>query len=88
MSYNEKHNDANGEQNQDGSNDNFSWNCGVEGPTDAENVVALRERQMRNLMLALMVAQGTPMVLSGTANLSLLVHSLILFINAVVSACL
>ena len=66
VTYNEKQNDANGEENRDGSNDNFSWNCGVEGPTDAENIVALRQRQMRNLMLALFVAQGTPMVLSGT----------------------
>lgn len=66
VAYNEKHNDANGENNRDGSNDNFSWNCGVEGPTDAEHVLALRQRQMKNLMLALLVAQGTPMVLSGT----------------------
>ena len=65
VAYNEKHNDANGEQNRDGSNDNFSWNCGAEGPTDAVHVLALRQRQMRNLMLALLVAQGTPMVLSG-----------------------
>ena len=65
VAYNEKHNDANGEQNRDGSNDNFSWNCGAEGPTPAEHVLALRQRQMRNLMLALLVAQGTPMVLSG-----------------------
>jgi hypothetical protein len=65
VSYNDKHNDANGESNRDGTNDNFSWNCGAEGPTDDEAVLALRQRQMRNLMLALLVSQGTPMVLSG-----------------------
>ncbi|KAK9845743.1 hypothetical protein WJX81_001229 [Elliptochloris bilobata] len=65
VAYNQKHNDANGEGNRDGSNDNFSWNCGVEGETQDEGVLALRGRQMRNLMLALMVAQGTPMVLMG-----------------------
>ena len=66
VAYNEKHNNANGENNRDGSNDNFSWNCGVEGETDAEQVLALRQRQMKNLMLALLTAQGTPMMLSGT----------------------
>ncbi|KAK9865482.1 hypothetical protein WJX84_005686 [Apatococcus fuscideae] len=65
VSYNSKHNDANGEENRDGSNDNFSWNCGVEGPTDDAGINHLRQRQMRNLMLALLLAQGTPMVLSG-----------------------
>ena len=65
VSYNGKHNDANGEQNRDGSNDNFSWNCGHEGQTDDTGVNALRQRQMRNMMLALMVSQGTPMVLMG-----------------------
>lgn len=49
----------------DGTNDNFSWNCGVEGPTDNPAVLALRGRQMRNLHLALMLSQGTPMVLAG-----------------------
>lgn len=65
VAYNGKHNDANGEQNRDGSNDNFSWNCGHEGQTDDAGVNALRQRQMRNMMLALMVSQGTPMVLMG-----------------------
>lgn len=71
--YDAKHNDANGEQNRDGSNDNFSWNCGAEGATEDGAVLALRQRQMRNLMLALLVAQGTPMVLSGRAGSSAMV---------------
>ncbi len=65
VTYNTKRNQANGEDNRDGSNDNFSWNCGLEGPTDDEAINHLRQRQMRNLMLALLLAQGTPMVLSG-----------------------
>ncbi|EFN57533.1 hypothetical protein CHLNCDRAFT_34754 [Chlorella variabilis] len=65
VAYNDKHNDANGEQNRDGTNDNFSWNCGVEGPTDNGAVKALRQRQMRNYHLALMLSQGTPMLLMG-----------------------
>jgi len=65
QAYNDKHNGANGEDNRDGSNDNFSWNCGVEGATDNEGVLALRERQMRNMMVALMVSQGTPMMVMG-----------------------
>jgi isoamylase len=65
VAYNEKHNDANGEGNRDGTNDNFSWNCGAEGATDNAAVVALRARQMRNLHVALMLSQGTPMVLIG-----------------------
>lgn len=65
VAYNGKHNDANGEGNRDGSNDNFSWNCGQEGETEDAGVNALRQRQMRNMMLALMVSQGTPMVLMG-----------------------
>ena len=69
VAYNGKHNDANGEQNHDGSNDNFSWNCGHEGETSDAGVNALRQRQMRNMMLALMVSQGTPMVLMGEAAL-------------------
>ena len=64
--YNDKHNDANGEQNRDGSNDNFGWNCGAEGPTQDGDILWRRERQMRNLMVALLVSQGMPMVLSGT----------------------
>ena len=65
VAFNEKHNGANGEGNRDGTNDNFSWNCGVEGSTSDKGVLALRGRQMRNLMLALLLSQGTPMVLSG-----------------------
>ncbi len=68
VAYNEKHNEANGEGNRDGSNDNFSWNCGVEGETDDEGVKALRQRQMRNLHLALAVSQGMPMVLMGAPS--------------------
>lgn len=65
VTYNEKHNEANGENNQDGSSDNRSWNCGVEGPTDDAEVVALRQRQMRNLLATLLLSQGTPMLLAG-----------------------
>ena len=65
VSYNQKHNLANGEQNRDGANDNHSWNCGVEGPTDNPEVEALRERQIKNLLVMLFVSQGTPMMLMG-----------------------
>jgi len=65
VSYNQKHNDANGEGNNDGSNDNFSWNCGVEGDTGDEGILRLREKQMRNILVVLMLSQGTPMILSG-----------------------
>jgi isoamylase len=65
VSYNEKHNDANGENNMDGSNDNRSWNCGAEGPTDNEEIQALRVRQMRNMLGTLLLSQGTPMLLAG-----------------------
>lgn len=65
VSFNEKHNEANGEDNQDGSSNNRSWNCGVEGPTEDAAVNALRDRQMRNLMATLLLSQGTPMVLAG-----------------------
>lgn len=65
VSYNTKHNLANGENNQDGSNHNESWNCGFEGPTDDEKVLQLRRRQMRNFHLALMVSKGVPMILMG-----------------------
>jgi len=65
VSYNEKHNEANGEDNRDGESHNRSWNCGVEGPTDDPDVVALRWRQMRNFWATLMVSQGTPMVTHG-----------------------
>jgi isoamylase len=65
VSYNDKHNDANGEDNRDGHSDNRSWNCGEEGPSDKAEVNALRQRQMRNLMATLLLSQGTPMVLAG-----------------------
>ncbi len=65
VSYNEKHNQANGEDNHDGTNDNRSWNCGVEGPTDNPAILALRERQKRNLMATLLLSQGVPMLYSG-----------------------
>lgn len=65
VSYNNKHNGANGEDGKDGTNDNFSWNCGKEGRSSDEGVLALRNRQMRNYHLALMISQGTPMVLAG-----------------------
>lgn len=65
VSYNEKHNDANGEHNRDGENHNRSWNCGVEGPTEDPEIIALRHRQMRNIMTTLMVSQGTPMISHG-----------------------
>lgn len=65
VSYDKKRNDANGENNNDGNNDNFSWNCGEEGDTEDTAVLAMRQRQMRNFMVALLVSQGTPMVLAG-----------------------
>jgi isoamylase len=65
VTYNDKHNEANGEDNKDGSNDNRSWNCGVEGPTEDSDINALRERQIRNLLSTLLLAQGTPMLLAG-----------------------
>src|SRR5947199_7966128 len=65
VSYNEKHNEANGEDNQDGTDDNRSWNCGAEGPTDDPEVLALRARQRRNFLASLLLSQGVPMVLGG-----------------------
>ncbi len=65
VSYNDKHNDANGEQNRDGENHNRSWNCGAEGPTDDAAILALRARQQRNLLATLMFSQGVPMLLGG-----------------------
>ena len=65
VSYNEKHNEANGEENRDGESHNRSWNCGVEGPTDDPAVVALRERQKRNFLATLALSQGVPMILGG-----------------------
>ncbi len=65
VSYNEKHNDANGEDNQDGESHNRSWNSGVEGPTDDPEVLALRARQQRNYLATLLLSQGVPMILHG-----------------------
>jgi len=65
VSYNEKHNEANGENNRDGSSDNRSWNCGAEGPTDDPAINAFRQRQMRSMLGTLLLSQGTPMLLAG-----------------------
>jgi isoamylase len=65
VSYNEKHNEANGEENRDGHNDNISWNCGVEGPSDEAVVSALRARQQRNFLATLILSHGVPMLLAG-----------------------
>ncbi len=65
VSYNEKHNEANGEDNRDGTDDNLSWNCGVEGPTDDDDILDLRDRQKRNFLATLLLSQGTPMLLAG-----------------------
>ena len=65
VSYNDKHNEANQENNRDGSSNNRSWNCGAEGPTDDPTINALRERQIRNLLGTLLLSQGTPMLLGG-----------------------
>jgi glycogen operon protein len=65
VSYNEKHNEANGEDNRDGESNNRSWNCGVEGATDDPQVLALRARQERNMLTTLFLSQGVPMLLSG-----------------------
>jgi isoamylase len=65
VSYDEKHNGANGEDNKDGSDDNRSWNCGIEGETDDTDVIALRARQMRNLMASVLLSTGVPMLRMG-----------------------
>ena len=65
VSYNEKHNEANGEDNKDGSDNNMSWNCGAEGPTDDETIINLREQQKRNFITTLFLSQGVPMLLGG-----------------------
>ncbi|MGH8210464.1 MAG: glycogen debranching protein GlgX [Steroidobacteraceae bacterium] len=65
VSYNGKHNESNGEHNRDGTDNNHSWNHGVEGPTPDEAIRTLRERQKRNLLATLLLAQGTPMLLAG-----------------------
>jgi glycogen operon protein len=65
VSYNDKHNEANGENNQDGDNNNQSWNCGEEGPTNDEKINQLRRRQRRNFLTTLFLSQGVPMLLGG-----------------------
>jgi glycogen operon protein len=65
VSYNEKHNWGNGEQNRDGNNDNLSWNCGIEGPTNDLIIEQLRNKQVKNFMSVLLLARGTPMLLMG-----------------------
>src|ERR1700744_5470400 len=64
-SYNDKHNEANGEDNKDGNSNNRSWNCGAEGPTDDKAILTLRERQKPNMLATLLFSQGTPMLLGG-----------------------
>jgi isoamylase len=65
VSYNEKHNEANGESNRDGSNANHSWNCGVEGPTEDAEIERLRNRQVKNFLVLTLLSTGTPMLLMG-----------------------
>jgi isoamylase len=65
VSYNQKHNEANGENNRDGLAENFSWNCGVEGPTNDSEILRLRRRQAKNFLTTLFVSQGVPMLLAG-----------------------
>ncbi|HVW85933.1 MAG TPA: glycogen debranching protein GlgX, partial [Bryobacteraceae bacterium] len=65
VSYNDKHNEANGEDNRDGANDNNSWNSGAEGPTDDDGVNELRQRQKKNLLATMMLSQGVPMLCGG-----------------------
>jgi len=65
VSYDHKHNEANGEENRDGSNDNMSWNCGVEGPTDDPKILALRDQKKRSFLATLLFSQGVPMLLGG-----------------------
>src|SRR5439155_20079880 len=65
VSYNEKHNEANGEENRDGTADNRSWNCGAEGETQDPPVLKLRAQQQRNFLTTLLLSQGVPMILAG-----------------------
>jgi len=65
VSYNDKHNEANGEDNRDGANYNLSWNCGVEGPSEDPGILALRERQKRNFLATLLLSEGVPMLAAG-----------------------
>jgi glycogen operon protein len=67
VSYNHKHNEANGEGNRDGDDHNRSWNCGAEGPTDDPDILALRARQRRNMLATLLLAQGVPMICTATS---------------------
>jgi glycogen operon protein len=67
VSYNQKHNEANGEENRDGTDNNRSWNCGVEGAADDPQVIALRAKQRRNFIATLLLSQGVPMILAGDA---------------------
>jgi isoamylase len=68
VSYDTKHNDVNGEGNRDGTDDNRSWNCGVEGPTEDEAVLALRRQQRRNLLATLLLSEGVPLLLAGDGH--------------------
>ena len=68
VSYNEKHNEANGEENRDGHNENLSWNCGVEGDTDDPNILGLREQQKRNFLATLLLSAGRADAFSGRRN--------------------
>jgi isoamylase len=65
VSYDHKHNEVNGENNRDGADDNHSWNCGVEGPTDDPKIIELRERKKRNFLATLLLSEGVPMLLAG-----------------------
>ncbi|MBN8229769.1 glycogen debranching protein GlgX [Corallococcus macrosporus] len=65
VTYSSKHNEANGEHNRDGADDNQAWNCGVEGETDDTNIISLRERQKRNLLASLFLSTGVPMIVAG-----------------------
>ncbi len=65
VSYNDKHNEANGEENRDGHDANFSWNCGIEGPSEDPDIICLRDRQKRNLLATLLLSLGVPMLLAG-----------------------
>ncbi|MGN6584866.1 MAG: glycogen debranching protein GlgX [Rhizobiaceae bacterium] len=68
VSYNDKHNEANQEGNRDGHDNNLSWNCGAEGPTDDQGILDLRDRMRRNILATLLLSQGTPMILMGDEN--------------------
>ncbi|MBE9463290.1 glycogen debranching protein GlgX [Dyadobacter subterraneus] len=65
VSYNEKHNQANGEDNKDGADENNSWNCGIEGPTNNKQIILLRQKQKRNLLTTMFLSQGVPMLMAG-----------------------